>query len=256
MGATLSVWNGQYKMIPIYLSVEIQNSNYKIQNTKWYQSISLWQNKIQNDTIIIIFGIFEISISPFIWKEFWFTIPEGNFWTVSMMIDMKGGRTDSWVWFQILFMDGDMVGGGQILETGRYQVRSGSQLTPFQFWPHSFNWQFLFKVFTKILFLSSPSWRGQGREDGRAMLSGSQMVSSMISGNSHGLSSYLSDDIEFLPIVGSANSHSQFIFKQCSCIALGCFSLVFFIFCPPIKNCASAMSCYSFHLWHEAINDG
>ena len=74
---------------------------------------------------------------------------------------------------------------------------------------------------TKILFLSSPSWRGQGREDGRAMLSGSQMVSSMISGNSHGLSSYLSDDIEFLPIVGSANSHSQFIFKQCSCIALG-----------------------------------
>ena len=125
MGATLSVWNGQYKMIPIYLSVEIQNSNYKIQNTKWYQSISLWQNKIQNDTIIIIFGIFDISISPFIWKEFWFTIPEGNFWPVSMMIDMKGGRTDSWVWFQILFMDGDKVGRGQILETGRYQVRSG-----------------------------------------------------------------------------------------------------------------------------------
>ena len=88
------------------------------------------------------------------------------------------------------------------------------------------------------------------------MLSGSQMVSSMISGNSHGLSSYLSDDIEFLPIVGSANSHSQFIFNQCSCIALGCFSLVFFSFCPPIKNCASAMSCYSFHLQHETINDG
>ena len=247
MGATLSVWNGQYKMIPVYLSVEIQNSKYKIQNDTNLTLCDSTKYKIKNHTNYHQFGNFSSRNFPsalsfernfdlrslkeiFGWYQWWLT------WRVD-------GRTVGFD-FKSFLWTGTRSVGGQILETGRYQVRSGFQLTPFQFRPHSFNWQFLFKVFTKILFLSSPSWRGQGREDGRAMLSGSQMVSSMISGNSHGLSSYLSDDIEFLPIVGSANSHSQFIFKKCSCIALGCFSLVFFSFCPPIKNSASAMSCY------------
>ena len=114
MGATLSVWNGQYKMIPVYLSVEIQNSKYKIQNDTNLTLCDSTKYKIKNHTNYHQFGNFSRRnfSSALIWEEFRFTIPEGNFWLVSMMIDMKGGRTDSWVWFQILFMDGDKVGGG------------------------------------------------------------------------------------------------------------------------------------------------
>ena len=43
------------------------------------------------------------------------------------------------------------------------------------------------------------------------MLSGSQIVSMMISGNSHRFTHYLSDDIEHILIFGSANSHSYFV---------------------------------------------
>ena len=62
-----------------------------------------------------------------------------------MMIDMKGGRTDSWVWFQILLMDGDQVGGRQILETSKYQFRE-------------FQWLF-FLILTNLMLLKIPLQR-------------------------------------------------------------------------------------------------
>ena len=69
-----------------------------------------------------------------------------------MMIDMKGGRTDSWVWFQILFMDGDKVGGGQILETGRYQVRSGFSTDTFSILTTLMDMKIPFQSFHKNTF--------------------------------------------------------------------------------------------------------
>ena len=60
MGATLSVWNGQYKMIPVYLSVEIQNSKYKIQNDT---NLTLFDStKYKMIPIIINLGISQVEI--------------------------------------------------------------------------------------------------------------------------------------------------------------------------------------------------
>ena len=128
MGATLSVWNGQYKMIPVYLSVEIQNSKYKIQNDTNLTLCDSTKYKIKNHTNYYQFGDFSSRNFPsalsfernfdlrslkeiFGWYQWWLT------WRVD-------GRTVGFD-FKSFLWTGTRSVGGQILETGRYQVRSG-----------------------------------------------------------------------------------------------------------------------------------
>ena len=165
-----------------------------------------WRRTIQNDT--------NQMSSFYTFKIFRLKDPNFRCWFQKSLFEVwEADVNDDWLtWTELKSFFGETAPIGHWPGWDKFEGVADLRfqlMTLFQFWPHIL---FLFPIF----FWRIVEFVRGGRARIFEMVSLSQMVSWMISGNSWAISDHLSDDTKFLRIAATANSHSFSLWLSCS----------------------------------------